>query len=220
MDRIITGADNTCATASGHSQCWGANASGQLGVGSTYFASPVPLTPIGMEINVSNVAIGLAHTCAITQGGGVKCWGRNADGQLGIPTLADAESPVDVSGITNALAFSAGDNHSCALMSGGGIKCWGANASGQLGNGAVEPGPVYTPTDVIGLGGAAASVTAGGAHTCAPVDVGRGQVLGVQRQGSTWRRHASDQLVPAGCDQPDRVKGGRRIRAHLRHHNR
>lgn len=183
MDRVVTGADNTCATASGHLYCWGANASGQLGDGSIYTASPIPVTPHGMGVNVGDVAIGLAHTCAITQGGGVKCWGRNADGQLGIPTLADAESPVDVSGITNALALSAGDNHTCALMTGGGIKCWGANASGQLGNGAVEPGPVYTPTDVIGLGGAAASVTAGGAHTCARLMSGAVKCWGSNDKG-------------------------------------
>ncbi len=42
------------------------------------------------------IALGESHTCAIVTGGGVKCWGRNNYGQMGIGGTSDRYSPVDV----------------------------------------------------------------------------------------------------------------------------
>jgi hypothetical protein len=55
----------------------------------------------------------------------VKCWGRNTTGQLGDGTNADSNLPVPVSGISAAIAVSAGDSHTCAVVSGGTVECWG-----------------------------------------------------------------------------------------------
>ncbi len=44
------------------------------------------------------IALGNSHTCAIVSGGGVKCWGWNGYGQLGIGSTTDATSPADVAG--------------------------------------------------------------------------------------------------------------------------
>ncbi len=44
------------------------------------------------------IALGFGHTCAIVSGGGVKCWGANRYGQLGIGSTTDATSPADVAG--------------------------------------------------------------------------------------------------------------------------
>ena len=44
------------------------------------------------------VALGNAHTCVIVATGGVKCWGRNDLGQLGIGSTGNRFSPVDVPG--------------------------------------------------------------------------------------------------------------------------
>jgi len=65
----------------------------------------------------------------------VKCWGYNADGELGNGSTTQSSTPVTVRGITDAIAVSAGSQHTCAVLSGGGARCWGTNEFGQLGNG-------------------------------------------------------------------------------------
>ena len=43
-----------------------------------------------------SIATGSYHTCVIVTGGGVKCWGRNNYGQLGIGSSNTQYSPVNV----------------------------------------------------------------------------------------------------------------------------
>ncbi len=45
------------------------------------------------------IALGFHHTCVIVTGGGVKCWGGNWVGQLGIGSTSDQYSPTDVPGV-------------------------------------------------------------------------------------------------------------------------
>ena len=68
----------------GDVQCWGTGTSGQLGNGVTSSSSSVPITALlGTGVKATKVYAGSQSACAILTTGGVKCWGANANGQLG-----------------------------------------------------------------------------------------------------------------------------------------
>jgi len=126
---------------------------------------------IGFPDSATVIAAGAYHTCALTQAGGVLCWGQNQFGQLGDGALTDSNRPVDVSGLSGGVAqISAGYAHTCAMTVEGVVKCWGQNQSGQLGDGTTSDRS--TPVDVQGLPGRIIQVAAGWEYTCALTELG------------------------------------------------
>jgi alpha-tubulin suppressor-like RCC1 family protein len=163
---VSAGWTHTCAvTSAGVARCWGENAFGALGDGTTK-SSVVPVKVLGLGSGAAAVQSGEFHTCAVTLAGAVRCWGYNGEGELGDGTTKSSAVPVGVAGLGSGVAsVSAGRYHSCALTGTGAVRCWGRNPSGQLGNGSTADSAV--PVEVLGLGSGTVGVSAGLSHSCA-----------------------------------------------------
>jgi alpha-tubulin suppressor-like RCC1 family protein len=139
---------------------------------------------------VKSITAGFSHVCAVLNDGSIQCWGNDYHGELGDAPATDCcnaknkcicnSTPLKVTGITNAVAATAGSNHACAVLSDSSLQCWGYNVDGQLGNSSTadSPSPVTVPnvTDVIAVAG-------GAAHTCALLNDGSIQCWGYNYQG-------------------------------------
>ena len=84
-------------------RCWGHGHQGQLGLGNTGDIGddepPSSAPPLDFGENVVQLAVGVFHSCALLESGGVRCWGRNGGGQLGYGNtinVGDNEHPKDV----------------------------------------------------------------------------------------------------------------------------
>jgi alpha-tubulin suppressor-like RCC1 family protein len=164
---IAAGEAHTCAlNAEGTVFCWGDNNFGQLGIGSFGGHRPTPVFILGFG-NVIAIAaggtLGSSHTCALRANGSVHCWGSNGSGQLGNNSVLPRSSPVQVSGLANAVSIAVGEFHTCALLANGFPFCWGANNRGQLGEGTLSTR--LTPI-IVNLANTVA-IAGGNTHTCA-----------------------------------------------------
>ncbi|MGD0906039.1 MAG: RCC1 repeat-containing protein [Candidatus Acidiferrales bacterium] len=98
---ISAGQFHTCAvTSGGEPFCWGDNAEGELGDGSTSSVT-IALPVSGLSGGVAAIAAGYQHTCALTNAGAVWCWGSNATGQLGNDSTDSSSLPVLAAGAGN-----------------------------------------------------------------------------------------------------------------------
>ncbi len=183
---LAVGEGDACVLLDGAVKCWGRNIWGSLGDGTGQDRS-VAVPVIGLPAGVVAISAGAAHTCALLPQGSVKCWGYNFYGQLGNGESGNAVQnifspvPIDVIGLSGAVAISAGSGHVCAVTSSNGLKCWGDNAFGQLGDGTTTLRD--RPVDVIGLSSGVTAVAAGGNFTCALTDAGAVKCWGSNAQG-------------------------------------
>jgi alpha-tubulin suppressor-like RCC1 family protein len=197
--RIAAGGLHTCAlTSAGGVKCWGGNASGQVGDGTSGKDNQLRIVPQdvqGLQSGVVSIVAGLFHTCALTTSGGVKCWGENHSGQLGDGTQTGRGTPADVTGLTlGVVAITAGMHHTCAVTATGEVKCWGYNLAGQIGDGSQLDR--FTPTSVAGLGTTAKAVAAGSYHTCALTTGGAIRCWGAGGDGQLGNGTTEISLTP------------------------
>lgn len=87
------------------------------------------------------VVTGLDHSCALSLGGSILCWGSGYD--LGLEANVGA-TPRSFGSNTIWADLATGDNHVCAVSENRQVvQCWGTSKFGQFGNGArYHPDPV------------------------------------------------------------------------------
>ncbi|MBD63684.1 MAG: hypothetical protein CME62_00625 [Halobacteriovoraceae bacterium] len=196
---LSAGMNHSCAVLeSGKVLCWGDNSKGQLGLGHTDTIGDDEDLSLAAKLNLGEKAVriysGTAYNCALLESKNIKCWGENANGQLGLGhthTIGDNETNFDYTPLNSdvlQMDISTISNHTCAALVNGDVKCWGNNFYGQLGYGhtrdlgddeTVENIPSLSfDYNILQLG-------TGFLHTCA---IGEGQKI------RCWGRNAVGQL--------------------------
>jgi len=176
---VSAGFQDTCAlTADGSAYCWGINDGGQLGIDTSTFSSPLPVSVSG-AYSFASVNVGTSHACGISTGGGASCWGYNNRMQLGFDGPEFSYDPVQVSGGLTFDAVVTGYEHSCGLDAGGGVHCWGWNYWGQLG---VDSLPVASTPQPVSGGFVFTSIVSGMEHSCGLTDAGEAFCWGKSRE--------------------------------------
>lgn len=209
---ITAGYTHTCAiVASGRAYCWGENATGNLGNGTTT-SSSVPAAVAG-NLRFVTLAAGIQITCGIANDEATYCWGSNGVGTLGNGTTNDSHMPTPTSGSLKfkqiSLGPGAGSSHVCALTAAGEAYCWGNNFSGMIGDGSTENR--LAPTRVSGSL-AFSSISAGDNHSCALTAAGAAYCWGSNSDGQLAQadggQTCGDAFVNWNCSTVPVVVGG------------
>lgn len=191
--------------------CWGDNADGQIGNGTTVKAD-IPSQTHGEFVNSPSnsylkISMGEFFTCAIENGtNDAYCWGYNAYGELGggvTGTAYNSSMPSKVAGGRKWTDVATGINFACAIEQGTGDSyCWGRNNYGQFGTGTFNSFNVPTITS----GGRKwSAITASSDTTCA--------IEQVTNDMYCWGLGTSGQLgdgTVVSKNLPTLVSGGRK----------
>lgn len=215
--QMIAGGYYTCAVLdSSQAKCWGYNSDAQLGLGDVNnrgdgageMGDSLPLVNLGSKTNrlvavkskFKQIASGDDFTCAVLENSQVKCWGRNADGQLGAGDMADRGDEPNEMGDSlpyvnlgvgrTVVQIATGGMHACAILDNSQVKCWGSNAWGRLGlgnsnnrgDGPNEMGD-NLPFVSLGTGRTAVQIAAGNSYTCAILDNSQVKCWGYSQTG-------------------------------------
>ena len=217
----------------GQAYCWGANESGQLGLGDTEPRGGTPegledafnpvIFPPAAENEIIQLATGERHTCVLQAGGSVR-WGANESGQLGQGDRMSrgGEAPntpalIPAINLPPTISIVAGARHTCALSDEYEVRCWGLGTDGQLGQGAraslgddpqemeaLVADPVSFPPNARVV-----QLTAGSRHTCALTESGTVFCWGANQRGQLGIDSANaigDEILEMGRDlQPVRL---------------
>jgi alpha-tubulin suppressor-like RCC1 family protein len=136
----ISGMNQTiCMILDSRLSCWGNNRTGEFATGRSTdnYSSPYPEQSDSSTIGIEALAMGYTSGCGLfnvgANGGEVKCWGGNNDGQLGIGSIVGPSYSAVSTGIQDAVAIAGDFNTFCAILKNNDAKCWGNNTNFQMG---------------------------------------------------------------------------------------
>jgi serine/threonine protein kinase len=187
---IAAGMGHSCTLSGGRATCWGSNAEGQLGDGTTD-SRPTPDLVAG-DLSFTQITSGFKHSCGLASGD-VFCWGGNADGQLGDATTQLRTAPVKINSTVSFRFVGAGRDHTCGLSGSRAVYCWGSNADAQLGDGTRTRRTSPVPVDIPGQ---VAALTVGWTHSCALTVDGVAWCWGKNDRGQLGIGTTSTQPLP------------------------
>jgi len=194
---------HACAIVENELFCWGSEEDGRLGNGyatNRHIARPASVERASGDTvaDAAKIALGSEHSCVVTTGGSVECWGDNTYGQLGDPDFSELLSAVarPVPGLTGVNDIAAGYLHTCALREGE-VLCWGANDRSQLGHMPGEQDGL--PTLVAGLSEVIA-IDTGLTFSCALDEQGLVSCWGSNDLGERGDSGFEDSASPAPID--------------------
>jgi len=162
---------HSCAVkANGSVSCWGSNASGQIGNGTTSAYVTTPVSVVGGNLFVQ-VAAGGDFTCGVTTGGAVSCWGDNSSGAFGNGTVASSLTPTAPASPLSGAVQEVQVNYSCACLRGGigQLVCAGQNNYGAFGTGDESNYTSWTPNSLQTFAALPAGLAVGYGHACSIV---------------------------------------------------
>jgi alpha-tubulin suppressor-like RCC1 family protein len=206
VKQVVVGDFHSCAVLDDDRvKCWGLNmfsgdSSEARGDTPEELGQALAFVSLGEGLTVRELATGGYHLCARLSDGTVKCWGANADGNLGrgdtwfrgaqASDMGDALGTVDLGSGLTVVQLAGGQSHTCARFDDGRVKCWGKNDHGQLGLGDREnrgdqPGEMgdALPFVDLGEGAVATQLVSLENHTCALLQDGRLKCWGANGDG-------------------------------------
>ena len=209
VTEVRVGGRHACVRRQNHLPvCWGEYVSGELGNGDSEhypdgdITEASKLSGLVTPADIAALALGDRHSCVRLTSGDVMCWGRNDQGQAGVPLTSELVlTPQKVEGASSAQSLVAGGARSCEIVPGEGAYCWGQGAFGELGIGDTStltdcpgfsrctPAPVRVVDD--DLGASIVELAVGFEFVCGRLSDGR---------VACWGRNTHGQIGPKAVE--------------------
>ncbi|HEY1559086.1 MAG TPA: hypothetical protein VGF94_29895, partial [Kofleriaceae bacterium] len=195
---IAAGGGHACAVLSGGADvwCWGQNNAAQLGTPTpaTGYTSNLPIQVPGVT-DVTKLALGGNHSCALEGTGPLVCWGGDYAGQLGDGQFQDSSAPTAVQDLATPIQdVAAGTGFTCAISLVQ-IQCWGNDLDGELGDGGGAGSASLVPVPVAVS--SPATISAGELHACTVDASNTAWCWGSDDDGQLGTGATGDALMPA-----------------------
>jgi alpha-tubulin suppressor-like RCC1 family protein len=149
--------------------------------------------------DIVELATGAKVSCGIQRDGGMRCWGSNRDGQLGIGTVSTSPEWVATpSQVLTTHVFRqamGGADFTCGVATNVTVYCTGGNADGELGIGGFS-GTSTLQRVALPTGERAIEVATGDRHGCALADSGLVHCWGDNSTGALGQGSVADPSIP------------------------